>query len=116
MASVQQLFDQQAQLLPEQSERLMRQVVDHNRQLVSEAHAMRAMNQDVPAELPPPLPSNLSLQAKKTEGKHQKAMARAQARAKKARVTTGGRKSKETVSKRQTRSQKTTALLQVQQM
>jgi hypothetical protein len=43
----------------------MRQLVDHNRQLVSEAHAMRAIDQDIPVELPLLLPPNLSLQAKK---------------------------------------------------
>ena len=132
MASVQNLFDQQAQLLPEQSEHLMRQLVDHNRQLVSEAHAMRAIDQDIPAKLPPFLPSNLSLQAKKQKGstrkraitsaevsKHQqKAMTRAQIRAKivqgVAQIARAGERGKEAAPKMQTHSQKAAALLQDQ--
>jgi hypothetical protein len=33
---------------------------------------MKAIYQDIPAELPPPLPSNLSLQAKKQKGSTRK--------------------------------------------
>ena len=95
---------------------------------------MRVLDQDVPAELPPPLPSNLSLQAKKQKGStrkqaltgaevsehQQKAMTRARARVKAiqgAQITgMEGRKSKETASKMQTRSQKAAALLRDQHM
>jgi hypothetical protein len=129
MASVQHLLDQQVQLLPEQSERLMRQVVDHNKQLVAQAHAMRVMDQDVPAELPSALPSNLSLQAKKQKGntrkraltgaevseRQQKAMTRAQTRAK-AIQEARAKRGKERAPKMQTRSQKMAALLQDQQV
>ncbi|KAI9766566.1 MAG: hypothetical protein M1839_004876 [Geoglossum umbratile] len=76
MESISHLLEQQSQLLPEQSERLMR-------------------DQEIPPELPPPLPSNLSLQMKKKKGstrkraltgaeaseRQQKALTRAQKRA-----------------------------------
>ena len=117
----------------------MRQLIDHNRQLVSEAHTIRAMDQDIPAELPPPLPSNLSLQAKKQKKstrkqaltgaevseRQQKAMTRAQARAKAVQgvqaagvgaVVGAGRKGKEAAPRMQTRSQRAVALLQDQQV
>ena len=72
MESVHHLLQHQSQLLPEQSERLMRQMVDNNTQILTEAHALRAGNQQLPAELPPSLPPNLSLQAKKQKGNTRK--------------------------------------------
>jgi hypothetical protein len=65
MESISHLLEQQSQLLPEQSERLMRQMMSNNEQLLAEAHALKARDQGLLAELPSPLPSNLSLQAKK---------------------------------------------------
>jgi hypothetical protein len=109
-------------------------VVDHNKQLVAEAHAIRAMDQDVPAELPPSLSSNLSLQMKKQKGStrkraltgaevsecRQKAMTRAQTKARvvqEAQVTRAeNREDRKTSSKMQTRSQKVAALLRDQQV
>ena len=70
--SVQNLLDQQSQLLPEQSERLMRRMVDSNNQILAEVHALQAKKQQVPPELPPPLPPNLSLQARKQKGSTRK--------------------------------------------
>ena len=72
MESVHYLLQHQSQLLPEQSERLMRQMVDNNNQILAEVHALKARDQQLPAELPPPLPPNLSLQAKKQKGNTRK--------------------------------------------
>ncbi|KAI9762600.1 MAG: hypothetical protein M1840_001193 [Geoglossum simile] len=72
LGSVAELLEQQSQLLPEQSECLMKQMVSNNEQLLAEAHAMRAIDQALPVQLPPPLPPNLSLQVKKKKGSTRK--------------------------------------------
>jgi hypothetical protein len=72
MESISHLLEQQSQLLPEQSEHLMRRMVDNNKQLLAEAHMLRVSNREIPPELPPPLPSNLSLQMKKKKGSTRK--------------------------------------------
>ena len=68
LGSVAKLLKQQSQLLPKQSERLMRQMVSNNKQLLVEAHAMKVIDQTLPIQLPLPLLSNLSLQVKKKKG------------------------------------------------
>jgi hypothetical protein len=64
MESVHNLLGSQSQLLPEQSERLMRQMVADTNQLPAEAHALEEMEHQIPSQLPPSLPPDLSLQAK----------------------------------------------------
>ena len=129
MESIQHLLDQQSQLLPEQSERLMRQVVDSNNQILAEVHALKTRNQQSPPMLPPPLPPTLSLQARKQKGstrkraltgaeaseRAQKAMTRAQTRAKVVQAAESAQKKRTvTASKRQTRSQRVAELLENQ--
>ncbi|KAI9853734.1 MAG: hypothetical protein M1813_001824 [Trichoglossum hirsutum] len=119
--SVPNLLEQQSQLLSEQSERLMRQMVDNNEQLLAEAYALKARDREIPAKLPPPLPPNLSLQLKKKRStrkraltgaeaseRRQKAMTRAQKRAQVAQKT---HREPVTLPRRQTRAQKAAALL-----
>ena len=99
-----------------------------NKQLLAEAHAMKARDQGLPTELPSLLPPNLSLQAKKKKGstrkraltgaeaseRQQKAMTRAQ---KRARVAQEAQRAKEaqgvpvTPPRRQTRAQKAATML-----
>src|SRR5579862_2300515 len=72
LGSVAELLQQQSQLLPEQSEHLMRQMVSNNEQLLAKVHAMRAIGQALPIQLPSPLLPNLSLQVKKKKGSTRK--------------------------------------------
>jgi hypothetical protein len=126
MESVQHLLEHQSQLLPEQSERLMRRMVNNNNQILAEVHALKDRDEQIPAELPPPLPSNLSLQLKKQKGntrkraltgaevseRQQKAMTRAQTRAKVIREAQHAQKETAVMSRRCTRSQKAIDILE----
>ncbi|KAI9767863.1 MAG: hypothetical protein M1840_005356 [Geoglossum simile] len=125
LESVAELLEQQSQLLPEQSERLMRQMVSNNEQLLAEAHTMKAIDQALPAQLPPPLPPNLSLQVRKKKGstkkraltgaeiseRQQGALTRAQ---KRARVIQENQRPP-SPPKRRTRAQRAAAILAEQQ-
>ncbi|KAI9858475.1 MAG: hypothetical protein M1813_006417 [Trichoglossum hirsutum] len=127
MESVSHLLEQQSQLLPEQSERPIRQMVDNNEQLLAKAHALKARNRQIPAKLPSPLPPNLSLQLKKkgstrkraltgaeASERRQKAMTRAQKRAQVAQEAQSAKETHRepiTLPRRQTRAQKAAALL-----
>ncbi|KAI9763423.1 MAG: hypothetical protein M1839_006450 [Geoglossum umbratile] len=118
LESFENLLEQQSGLSSEQSEHLMRKMVKSNNQLLAEVQALKAQNQQAPPELPPPLPPNLSLQMKKQKrstrkraltgaeasDRQQKAMTRAQTRAKAVQIATALRKM-------QTRNQKVVALL-----
>ncbi|KAI9771596.1 MAG: hypothetical protein M1840_001811 [Geoglossum simile] len=99
MASVQELLDQQAQLLPEQSEHLIRQLVDHNRQLAKKQKGSTRKRALTGAEV---------------SERQQKAMTRAQTRAKA--VLKGKARAGKEMPRRQTRSQKVAELLRDQQM
>ncbi|KAI9760044.1 MAG: hypothetical protein M1840_002745 [Geoglossum simile] len=128
MESVQHLLKHQSQLLPEQSEHLMRRMVNNNNQILAEIHALKARDEEIPSELPPPLPSNLSLQARKQKGstrkraltgaeaseRQQKAMTRAQTRARAAREVQSTQEGVAVTFKRRTRSQKDADLLEDQ--
>ena len=103
-------------------------MVDNNNQILAEVHALKARDQQLPAELPPPLPPNLSLQAKKQKGNtrkraltgaevsehQQKAMTRAQTRAMAVKESKKTKCRVAVIPKRQTRSQKAAGLLQDQ--
>ncbi|KAI9762576.1 MAG: hypothetical protein M1840_001202 [Geoglossum simile] len=128
MKSVQHLLKHQSQLLPEQSEHLMRRMVNNNNQILAEIHVLKARDEEIPSELPPPLPSNLSLQARKQKGStrkraltgaeasehQQKAMTRAQTRARAAREVQSTQEGVAVTFKRHTRSQKDADLLEDQ--
>ncbi|KAI9775387.1 MAG: hypothetical protein M1839_001242 [Geoglossum umbratile] len=72
MKSISHLLGQQPQLLPEQSERFMWQIGSNNAQLSAGDHTLRMRNLGLPAELSPPLPTNLTLQVKKKNGSTRK--------------------------------------------
>ena len=69
---VQTLLTSQLQLLPEQSECLIRCIVAGNNQLLAEVHTLEEREHQIPSELPLSLPPNLSLQAKKAKGNTRK--------------------------------------------
>ena len=90
---------------------------------------MQAKKQQAPPELPPPLPPNLSLQARKQKGstrkqaltgaeaseRQQKALTRAQTRARAVQVAQDSQEKKVvTSSRRKTRSQKAAELIEDQ--
>ncbi|KAI9856973.1 MAG: hypothetical protein M1813_008689 [Trichoglossum hirsutum] len=123
MESVQYVLNQQSLLSSKQSEQVMRRMVASNNQILTEVQALQVRDQQVPPELPSPLPPNLSLQARKQKGstrkraltgaeaseRQQKAMTRAQTRAQAVQKEKAAQKDKPVIAvSRRTRSQRVT--------
>jgi hypothetical protein len=72
MNSIHDLLSSQSGHLPENIERMARQVVSNNTQVMAEMDALKEAERQMPAEMPAPIPTRKNLQKQKKKGSTRK--------------------------------------------